>query len=142
SAIVPQKPRKSRFGRLTYCTGKRKSAFAEVRLISTDSSVPINVSPVYHGVLADLFPTLSPFNAEIGVQMMCDGLRAPDCATNAAYSARISLKRASEKSTRSVVGAVGELLAQGPSSGDPAAGTLDVWGDGAAQGLEKGAGVP
>ena len=41
-----------------------------------------------------------------------------------------------------VVGAVGELLAQGPSSGDPAAGTLDVWGDGAAQGLEKGAGVP
>jgi hypothetical protein len=44
-AMVPQKPRKSRLGRLTYCTGNRKSSKLRSEPMYTDSSKFINGGP-------------------------------------------------------------------------------------------------
>ncbi len=43
--IVPAKPRKSRFGRLTHCTGSRNGARVTWSSIATDSRCPIKVGP-------------------------------------------------------------------------------------------------
>jgi hypothetical protein len=73
-ARVPAKPRKFRFGRLTYCTGKRRS----VKLRSADSTVSrISISdwPVYHGERSLWFTTLSPLSADIGTKCRLLGFR-------------------------------------------------------------------
>ncbi|MNC30126.1 hypothetical protein D3C75_784010 [compost metagenome] len=44
-ARVPAKPRKFRFGRLTYCTGKRMSVRLRSAAISTLSRISISVGP-------------------------------------------------------------------------------------------------
>src|ERR1041384_141007 len=67
-AILPQKPRKFKFGRFTYCTGKRKSEKFLSPAIGTFSKISIKVSCWYQGELSERFTTLSPFNAEIGTK--------------------------------------------------------------------------
>ena len=51
-AIVPEKPRKSRFGRLTHCTGMRNGAAARSSPTSTVSRCSSRCGPSYHGVRA------------------------------------------------------------------------------------------
>ena len=99
-ATLPQNPLKSRFGRSTYCTGKRKSLKLLSLSIWTVSRKSSKESPSYHGVLSDLSTTLSPSSADSGIQVT-SGI--PKGATNFLYSATISLKRSSEKSTRSIL---------------------------------------
>ena len=68
-AICPAKPRKSRLGRLTHCTGMRNGlACATACSISTVSRWSIRLGPPYHGVLADgAAVMLSPLKPEIGI---------------------------------------------------------------------------
>ncbi len=80
-ASRPQKPRKSRLGRLTHCTGRRSApACRRVSSISVVSRKPISVGPVYQGVrsLGDVM--LSPFSAESGIVVMS---ARPICAAKA-----------------------------------------------------------
>ncbi|MNL04144.1 hypothetical protein D3C87_1247030 [compost metagenome] len=72
-ARVPAKPRKFRFGRLTYCTGKRRSVKLRSPATSTVSRISISDWPVYHGERSDLFTTLSPFKADIGTKCIVVG---------------------------------------------------------------------
>src|SRR3546814_3269731 len=69
-AICPAKPRKSRFGRLTHWTGRRKdfvsSALAPT---STASRCSISAGPLYHGVFGDAPVILSPLNSDIGMEV-------------------------------------------------------------------------
>ena len=67
-ATVPQKPRKSRFGRLTYCTGKRRSIRLRSEAMCTVSSWCSSVSPWYHGMCVLGSTTLSPFSADSGMK--------------------------------------------------------------------------
>src|ERR1035441_3109189 len=48
-ASVPAKPRKSRLGRMTYCTGKRRSVVLMSRAMGTVSRCSNNAGPWYHG---------------------------------------------------------------------------------------------
>ena len=57
---MPQKPRKSRFGRLTYCTGKRRSIRLRSEAMWTFSRKCISVSPRYQGMCGLAVTTLSP----------------------------------------------------------------------------------
>jgi hypothetical protein len=59
-ATVPEKPRKSRFGRFTHCTGKRNGFSAASDSMSTASRCSTSVGPCYQGVLPDFTVTLSP----------------------------------------------------------------------------------
>jgi hypothetical protein len=59
-ATVPQIPRKSEFGRLTHCTGKRNGLSAAGDAISIDSRQCISVGPRYHGMAGLATVTLSP----------------------------------------------------------------------------------
>jgi len=65
-AIVPEKPRKSRLGRRTSCTGKRKSSRLRSEPMYTVSRSPISGDPEYQGMLGLLVTTLSPSRAEMG----------------------------------------------------------------------------
>ncbi|MNT18362.1 hypothetical protein D3C72_1535560 [compost metagenome] len=67
-ARVPAKPRKFRFGRLTYCTGKRKSVKLRSAATSTVSRISISAGPVYHGERSLRLTTLSPLSADIGTK--------------------------------------------------------------------------
>ena len=99
-ATLPQKPRKSRLGRNTYCTGKRKSARLWSLSIWTVSRKSSKDIPAYHGVRSDLTTTLSPSKADSGIQVTSGMFNG---AINSLYSLTISLKRSSEKSTRSIL---------------------------------------
>ena len=117
-ATLPQKPRKSRFGRSTYCTGKRKSVKLWSLSICTVSRKSSKEIPLYHGVRSDLSTTLSPSSAERGIQFT-SGI--PNGSTNFLYSATISLNRSSEKSTRSI------LLTASTTCLIPSKDTRNVW---------------
>src|SRR5690606_29255405 len=67
--IKPEKPRKSRLGRFTHCTGIRKlRACAAMPSISTVSRCWIRLGPSYQGVLAEgAAVMLSPLKPEIGM---------------------------------------------------------------------------
>ena len=68
AAIWPAKPRKSRSGRLTHCTGRRKGAAARRSAsISTVSRCSIRVGPAYQGVAELREAILSPFRPEMGM---------------------------------------------------------------------------
>ena len=99
-ATVPVKPRKSPFGRLTHCTGKRSGAPSASRPVSTASRWASRAGPPYQGVRALRLATLSPSRADIGIattEWKASG------AAKLAKAASISRKRASEKSTRSIL---------------------------------------
>lgn len=65
-AMVPQKPRKSGFGRLTYCTGRRNSSKLRSAATGRVSRMCIIVGPSYQGMAVEGFTTLSPCKAETG----------------------------------------------------------------------------
>ena len=69
-ATVPAKPRKSRLGRLTHCTGKRNGLPRARVSTSTVSRCASSVGPRYQGVFGDGSMTLSPNRAEIGIATM------------------------------------------------------------------------
>ncbi|MCY1533572.1 hypothetical protein D9M68_689090 [compost metagenome] len=75
-ARVPAKPRKLRFGRLTYCTGKRRSVKLRSPATSTVSRISINDWPSYQGERSLLLTTLSPLSADIGTKCSELGLSA------------------------------------------------------------------
>jgi len=80
----PEKPRKSRFGRLTHCTGMRKGPRCTRSLsISTVSRCSISVGPPYQGVLALGSVMLSPFSADIGI---ATNSAMPICFAKSRYS--------------------------------------------------------
>ena len=66
-ASVPAKPRKSRLGRMTYCTGKRRSVRLMSRAMGTVSRCSSSAGPSYHGVRVLRLTTLSPSSALIGM---------------------------------------------------------------------------
>ena len=70
--IMPAKPRKSRSGRLTHCTGIRNGPLAASSWTSTDSRCASNGGPVYHGVCSLGSVTLSPTSADTGMQVMSE----------------------------------------------------------------------
>ncbi|MCY1440729.1 hypothetical protein D9M71_570140 [compost metagenome] len=81
-AKVPAKPRKLRFGRFTYCTGKRMSETLRSPAISTVSRISISDWPEYQGERSLLLTTLSPFNADIGTKWIEVGfslMRSANC---------------------------------------------------------------
>ena len=65
---MPQNPRKSRFGRFTYCTGSRRSIRLRSDAMCTVSSRRSSVSPWYQGMRALGSTRLSPFSADIGMK--------------------------------------------------------------------------
>ncbi len=67
-ASVPQNPRKSRFGRLTYCTGNRMSIMLRSEAMWMFSSRYISVPPSYHGMFSLRCTTFSPVRALIGTK--------------------------------------------------------------------------
>ena len=93
-ATVPANPRKSRFGRFTHCTGKRKSIWFRRPPSGTVSRCSSSVGPEYHGVCALRSTTLSPLSADIGIARM---LRAGRRVLNSSKARTISLKRSCEK---------------------------------------------
>ncbi|MCY1176892.1 hypothetical protein D9M73_171800 [compost metagenome] len=67
-AISPEKPRKSRSGRLTHCTGMRKArACATSVSTSIVSRCSISVGPAYQGVASERVAILSPTKPDIGI---------------------------------------------------------------------------
>ena len=82
-AIVPENPRKLRFGRRTYCTGNRMSARLRSDAMCTDSRWLSSGGPSYHGMAALLVATFSPLRADIG--MNCTS-GMPSLATKPVYS--------------------------------------------------------
>ena len=69
-ATVPAKPRKSRLGRMTYCTGNRRSVRLRSLAMWTVSRWSSSGGPEYHGIASLLDATLSPFSADIGMKVM------------------------------------------------------------------------
>jgi hypothetical protein len=65
----PEKPRKSRFGRFTHCTGIRNDCSARSSSTGTVSRKPSSVGPWYHGVFALGTTMLSPFSADSGMNV-------------------------------------------------------------------------
>ena len=65
---VPAKPRKSRFGRQTHCTGRRPLCVpsSPVSLITTFSRYASTEGPVYQGVRVEAAIRLSPVSADSG----------------------------------------------------------------------------
>jgi len=80
-AIVPEKPRKSRFGRSTSCTGKRKSSRLRSEPMYTVSSSGSSGEPVYQGMFGLGATTLSPLRAEIGMKWTSGSSRRPAKST-------------------------------------------------------------
>ena len=92
--IVPEKPRKSRSGRLTHCTGMRNTSFCcRVSSSSTDSRKAISVGPWYQGVLSLGTSMLSPRSAESGIAVMSS---RPTSFANSRYLPSMSRKTSSE----------------------------------------------
>ena len=67
---VPAKPRKSWCGRITYCTGKRKSTRLRSALMVTVSRWCRTLGPSYHGMRSLFLTTLSPASALTGMKVM------------------------------------------------------------------------
>src|SRR3546814_10951940 len=86
----PEKPRKSRLGRLTHCTAIRNGAAASRSLSSgTVSRCSISAGPVYQGVFGERLVMLSPLKPEIGIATK---LSMPMLFANADYSSPLPLK--------------------------------------------------
>jgi hypothetical protein len=68
-AIWPEKPRKSRLGRLTHCTGRR-NGWRCVRASSSGDRLQVRHQrgPSYQGMAALGAVMLSPFSADIGMR--------------------------------------------------------------------------
>src|SRR5438045_9676508 len=66
-AIVPEKPRKLRFGRRTYCTGNLIWARLRSEAMWTVSKCAKSGGPAYQGIFGDLSTTLSPLRALRGM---------------------------------------------------------------------------
>ena len=60
AATVPQKPRKSRSGRLTHCTGSRNGSAPRSSSTSAPSRQASSVPPRYHGMRPEGSDMLSP----------------------------------------------------------------------------------
>ncbi len=97
---MPQKPRKSRLGRLTHCTGSRAGCDWAWSATSIVSSRLINVGPWYHGVFGLGDVMLSPCSADSGTDVI-DSM--PNGAAKARYSSSILRNTSAEKSTRSIL---------------------------------------
>ena len=69
-ASVAQKPRKSRFGRSTSCTGRRRSTRLRSLATCTFSRCSSSVWPWYHGMLSPRCTTFSPSSADRGRKWM------------------------------------------------------------------------
>ncbi len=69
-ATVPLNPRKSRFGRSTYWTGKRRSMRLRSVAMLTVSRWFSSVAPSYQGMCSLRSTTLSPLRAERGMKWM------------------------------------------------------------------------
>ena len=67
---VPESPRKSRFGRLTHCTGNRKGFCSRARAGSSVSRSSSSVGPSYQGERSDRIVTLSPKRADRGMDAL------------------------------------------------------------------------
>ena len=70
----PQKPRKSRFGRLTHCTGMRNGRSCVGGDVDLDGfQCSISGGPVYQGIFVERVAMLSPARPEIGMAAkLCD----------------------------------------------------------------------
>jgi hypothetical protein len=77
-ATVPEKPRKSRFGRFTHCTGKRNDFCASAWSTSTPSRYSSSVGPSYQRMRSERDVTLSPKRAESGIGVI--EANPSDCA--------------------------------------------------------------
>ena len=99
-AIVPEKPRKSRFGRFTHCTGKRNGVSKLARSTSTSSKNSSKAGPLYQGATLDFVVTLSPSKALTGIVIMSWKLRF---LANVRKASSISLNFPWSKSTRSIL---------------------------------------
>ena len=88
-ATVPEKPRKSRFGRFTHWTGKR-SGFC-VRSVATSivSRYGTSCGPVYQGICGLGVSMLSPRSADTGI---ATSVSKPKSLAKARYSASIVAK--------------------------------------------------
>ena len=117
-ATLPQNPRKSRLGRSTYCTGKRKSAMFWSLPTLTVSRNPSSVGPSYHGVRSDFSTTLSPLSADSGMHCM-SGM--PRGLTKSMYSATMPSNVCLAKPTRSI------LLTASTTCFMPSSDTRNVW---------------
>ena len=83
-ATVPAKPLKSRFGRLTHCTGRRKGAPSAGGSTSAVSRIESRVPPRYQSIRPDRSDTLSPNRADTGTAVTAIGARSPAKARNSA----------------------------------------------------------
>ena len=68
--MSPEKPRKSRFGRLTHCTGMRNGCSSSFCSMATSSRCLSSVGPEYHGVRVEALMMLSPLRADTGTHVM------------------------------------------------------------------------
>ena len=99
-AICPAKPRKSRSGRSTYCTGRRKLASGLGRSTGTLSSSSSTGLPLNHGVCSLRFTTLSPLSALMGT---ATGSGMPIRAQKSTNSRSMARKRSSLQPTMSIL---------------------------------------
>jgi hypothetical protein len=67
AAIWPEKPRKSRFGRLTHCTGMRNDWPRRSSSTWTPSSQSIRIGPSNQGESSPREAMLAPVRPEIGI---------------------------------------------------------------------------
>ena len=67
AAMVPEKPRKSKSGRLTYCTAIRNAASVAAMRGAASSKAASRLPPVYHGIRSVGASTLSPATAQTGI---------------------------------------------------------------------------
>ncbi len=104
-ASVPAKARKSRLGRMTYCTGNRRSVRLMSRAMGTVSRCSSSAGPSYHGVRRLRLTTLSPSSALMGMYVMspASGISVGNCAAKARNSSQMALKTSSRNSIRSIL---------------------------------------
>ena len=96
----PEKPRKSRLGRLTHCTGRRKGRVAVSSSTWTVSRKPSSVGPWYQCMCELGATTLSPLSADTGMNVT--SVR-PMLSANVAVLASIWSNTAGDQSTRSIL---------------------------------------
>ena len=104
SVMRPQTPRKSWFGRFTYCTGMRiglaTGSPTPAMTASTVFKYSINVGPLYHGVRGLGVVMLSPSSAESGIACKDVNFKSP---LNWRYSASMRWNTASSKPAWSIL---------------------------------------
>jgi hypothetical protein len=99
-AMVPEKPRKSRLGRFTHCTGMRNARSDSAVSTSTVSRCSSSAGPVYQGVFSLLAMTLSPNRADSGIAAT---VKKPSFSENAANSLTMSSNTVRSKPTKSIL---------------------------------------